>query len=74
MRPKRASHIACSGSELRIRPCVSRSPVARVAPCGFENRSRKYSVPSSIASSMRGTETDFEVSPAAKVRVPEVAV
>ena len=74
MRPKRDSHIACSGSSFRITPSASRCIARRNAPCGFESRSVNFSFPSSMASSRMGTETVFAVSPGAKTSVPETAV
>ena len=74
MRPNRDSHIACSGSSLRMTPFALAWTPRRYAPCGFESSSRMTSLPSSMASSRTGTETVFAVSPAAKVSVPDVAV
>ena len=74
MRPNRASHIACSGSSLRMTPFALLCMFLRYAPFGLESRSRIVSLPSSMASSSTGTETVFAVSPAVKVSVPDVAV
>ena len=70
VRPKRDSHIFCNGSPFDTVPVASAS--AMRAPVAFESRSVKVSWPSSTASSSTGTETVFAVSPAAKVKVPEV--
>ena len=74
VRPKRDSHILCSGSSLRITPFAWRWPFARYAPCGFDSRRWNVSLPSSWASSRIATETVFSVSPAAKLSVPLAAV
>ena len=68
VRPKRDSHIFCSGSEFVIVPVASPSSIT--APSAFESLSRNVSLPSSSASSRIATLTVFERSPAAKVRVP----
>ena len=72
VRPNRASHAFGILSVFSIVPVASRSPSR--APSTFESRSRKVSWPSSWPSSKIGTRTVFEVSPAAKVRLPLVAV
>lgn len=72
VRPKRESHIFCSGSSFSIVPVASPSPIR--APCALDSLSRNVSLPSSTASSRIGTAMVFRRSPAAKVSVPEVAV
>ena len=72
VRPKRDSHIFCSGSELTIVPVAT--PSAIRAPEAFESRSVNASSPSSITSSKIGTATVFPVSPGLKDSVPFVAV
>ena len=70
VRPKRASHAAGIGPSFSMVPVAS--PSAMTAPLGLLSSSRRVSAPSSCASSSTATDTVFEVSPAAKVSVPEV--
>ena len=73
VRPKRASHADGIGSEFSIVPVATPSAIT-APPVGFDSETVNVSPPSSTASSSSATLTVFDVSPAAKLSVPVVAV
>ena len=60
------------GSSSTITPIPLSCPAARVAPCGFDSWTKKFSSPSGAVSGMMGTLIVFVCSPCAKETVPVV--